>query len=163
MSSKKTTAMIVFTVIVFAFLAILILIWWDRSQQAVVDDVTVIIDGKTQKELDVTLSDFLPGDSKSYTVQMKNGAEDALTVEMSFEKADTDTLAPFIDVEVSINGEKVDNAKLNEYLQGKTISFPNEFVAGSTHEVQITYSMSIDVGDEAQKTTADFQVVFNSK
>ncbi len=163
MSSKKATAMIIFVVMVVSTLAIVLVIWWDRTQQAVVDDVTIILDGETQKELDVTLSDFLPGDSKSYTVQMKNGAEDALTVEMSFEKADTDSLASFIDVEISVNDEKVDSAKLSEYLQGKTIPFPTEFIAGSTHEVEIKYSMSIDVGDEAQKTTADFQVVFNGK
>ncbi len=160
MSSKKATAMIIFVVMVLATLAIVLVIWYDRSQQTVVDDATVILDGETQKELDVTLSDFLPGDSKSYTVQIKNGKEEPITVTTSFEKTGTDTLAPFIDVEICIDGEKADSAKLSEYLQGKTIVFPDEFVAGSTHEIQITYSMSIEVGDEAQRTTADFNVVF---
>lgn len=156
---KKSVFMIVFTVIVLGLCAIALVWWYDRSQSSSLDDVAVIINEEKTTEVNVTLSDFLPGDSKSYTIQMKNGEEEPISVVMSFEKKETDSLAPFMDVEIRVGGEKISEGKLEEYLNGKTVTLSNALAVAATCEVEVIYSMGIEVGDEAQNTTADFNIL----
>ncbi len=137
---------------------------WKRMQsQSFASEKTIRLDETEQTEMEVHLSGLCPGDSTSYTLHLKAREGEDFSVLMSFDKSGASNLAPFVDVEICLQGEKIDGGKLSEYLNGKIVTFPTRFDGGSQIDVEISYSMGLEVGDEAQNTTADFSIVLSKQ
>ncbi len=127
------------------------------------DDVVVEVNDKKTRGIDVTLTDFLPGESRTYEILLKNEGDKEYELAMRFKKSGQDTLAPFIDVTVKIGEEQLLAKKLSEAFTSEEISLPVNLEVGSETKIEITYSMDLEVGDEAQKTEADFEIQIYAK
>ncbi len=163
MSSKKTSYLLILSLVVITMLGVVIGVWFYVSQDKFSNEKTIVLNEQPQTEMEVSLSGLCPGMSISYEIHLKANEGDSFGLTMDFKKTDADSLAPFVDVEVKLGGETLDGAKLFEYLDGKQITFPTEFVGTSNIDIEIVYSMGIEVGDEAQNTTADFNIVLSAK
>ncbi len=161
--SKRTSYILILSLVVVTMVGIGIGTWSYVSQDKFANEKTIVLNEQSQTEMEVNLSGFCPGMSVSYEMHLKANAGDVFDITMDFEKTDTDSLARFIDVEVRLNGEKIDSAKLSEYLNGKPLAFSAEFNSTSEIDVEIVYSMGLEVGDEAQNTMADFNIVLSAK
>ncbi len=124
---------------------------------------TVVLNGETQTESTVRLTDMYPGFSTSYQIQLKGKSDERYALTVSFEKTGEVSLAPFVDVSLYYGGERIADGKLSEFLEGKGGSVDAEFSSSKTQQIEIVYSMSEEVGDEAQNTTADFKVVLTER
>ncbi len=160
--SKRISCILILSVVV-TMIGIIIGVWIYVSQDKFADEKTIVLNEQPQTEMEVSLSGLVPGVSVSYEIHLKANEGGSFGITMDFEKTDSDSLAPFVDVEVRLSGEKIDGAKLSEYLGGKQIIFPAKFDDTSEIDIEIVYSMSIDVGDDAQNTTADFNIVLSAK
>ncbi len=161
--SKKASYILILSLVVVTMVGIAIGIWSFVSQDKYINEKTIVLNEQPQTEMEVNLSGLCPGMSVSYEIHLKANEGDAFGITMDFEKTDTDSLAQFVDVEVRLSGEKIDGAKLSEYLGGKQITFPTKFDSTSEIDIEIVYSMGIDVGDDAQNTTADFNIILSAE
>ncbi len=137
--------------------------WTLAGQDKLTDDKTVIINDKTYTEMDVELNGIVPGDKITNSFTLKANKGDSYFTTIEFKKDGSDSLAKFIDVDVFVNKERLSSAKLKEHIDGKKISFEADFSESEELEIEIVYSMGIDVGDEAQSTTADIKLILTSK
>ncbi len=131
--------------------------------QGIFDRTTIVLNEEERTELSVSLTDMHPGQTQSYTIRLRAKEGESYTVNMAFVSSGADSMAPFVDVEVSVGGQKVQSANLKDCLGGEAVAFPTSFEGGRTVDVQVTYSMSAEVGDEAQNTTADFRIVLTAE
>ncbi len=154
---------IIKALIVITMISIVIGVWGYESQDEFANEQTIVLNEQPRTEMEVSLSGLVPGMSVSYEIHLKADEGDSFGITMDFEKTDKDSLARFVDVEVRSSGEKIDGAKLSEYLGGRQITFPTEFDSTSEIDIEIVYSMGIDVGDDAQNTTADFNILLSAK
>ncbi len=131
-----------------------------KSQQDTLD-ARVVIEGVEKKELSVSLEDFCPGYSTSYSVLLQG--KENLRLQIAFRPEEEVSLAPYIDVQILWDTECLSQGKLSEYLAGKETEFVGNFTQVSEQEIQIVYSMGLDIGDEAQNAVAEFKLILDSK
>ncbi len=139
--------------------ALNVVILVEKNGQKFTDDITVEVSDTKAKTVNVTLTEFLPGESKSKKITLKNESENEYSLKLKFEKTGEDSLAPFIDVVVKIGGEQQPAKTLKELFASDAIPFKMTNVHGAELEIEVIYSMSLDVGDEAQRTKADFDIL----
>lgn len=161
--SKRTSYIFILSFVAVTILGIVVGAWLFVGQEKYVNEKTIALGEERQDEMDVKLSGLCPGMSRLYEINLRANSGDGFKITMAFERAEADSLAQFVDVEVRACGETVDSAKLSEYLDGKQISFPVKFDGVSEINVEIVYSMGRDVGDEAQNAEADFKIVISSE
>ncbi len=131
-------------------------VYTDRDQSA---DYTLVIDGEEQEALSFSLTEIYPGYSASYSVRIKTPADKPSGLSVHF--AGEGTLAPFVEVTFSRGEETLYTATLEECLKGEEILLIAA-EKSETKEISLTYSMDLEVGDEAQNTEADFRVIFSA-
>ncbi len=127
-------------------------------------EVVVELDGQTQKELSVSLTDFYPGcEDKTYTIVLKAKEAGEYSVSLTFAKTGDVGLAPYVDVELYGQEKTLAEGKLSEFLNGKKTSIKTTLAAGETQEIKVTYGMGLEIGDEAQGQIADFKIVVTTR
>ncbi len=137
--------------------------WVYKNRKEDATEKTVVLNGNAQEEMSVKLTDIYPGYTTSYQIRLKGEKDKSYSVTVSFEEAGEVTMAPFVDVSVNYGGKTVGGGKLSELLEGKEATLQADFSSSTTQEVEIVYSMSEEVGDEAQNTVADFEVVLTER
>ncbi len=160
--TNKISLILIMSLTVLTMLGLSIGAWNYIGEQKLSEEKTVEIDGETQTEIEVNLSDFYPGVSKSFKTNLNGNKSDRFDIEIKFEKTGADTLAKFINVTIAVNGETISTSELEELLKGNSLCFSADFQDKSLISLEITYSMSIDTGDEAQNTSAEFAILINS-
>ncbi len=161
--SKKTSYILILSLVVVTMVGIVVGVWSYVSQDKFINEQTIVLNEQPQTEMEVNLSGICPGMSMSYKIHLKANEGDYFDITLDFTKTGTDSLAQFVDVEVRLGGEKIESAKLSEYLNGKQVAFPLEYDDTSEIDIEIVYSMGLEVGDDAQNTTADFNIVLSAK
>ncbi len=161
--NNRLSRILILVILVEVLLAIIICVWAFAYKQRFTDDVTIVLDQTPQTQLEVELYDMYPGASKSYEIHLKADLGKTYNLALNFQKTKACTIAQFIDVQVKLGDELIDSAKLEEYLDGKKVSFPMDFDSQTMIDIEIIYSMDDSVGDEAQNTTADFNLILSAR
>ncbi len=150
-------------IVVIVTLVVIAIETWKYAQEIYLSNILVVrIDGEEQVTDDIQLDGFVPGESKDYTLKLYAGGGHKFDITMELKEGDVDTLSPFIDMEVLINGDVIESGKLSEYFDGKKICFTADFSDSQWFEIDIKYSMGIEVGDEAQNTESEFKIHITS-
>ncbi len=159
--SKAISYILTLSLVVMTVIGIVIGVYNKVGEQKLQNETTIELGEQKQTEMKIDLTGIHPGDSTSYKINLNANKGDAYISSITFEKTGTDSLAPFIDVEIKIGDERIDGARLSDYLGGRRAEFTADFSDTDSLQVEIIYSMSVDIGDEAQNTTADFKTVLN--
>ncbi len=160
--SKAAVYILILSLVLLTSVGAVLGIWNYTSGEKFANGKTIVLNEETKTEMEVNLSGICPGDSTSYGIHLEARESDLFDVTMNFKKTGQDSLARFIDVTVKLDGENISTAKLTDYLDGKSIAFPTDFDGRSTVKLEIVYSMDLEVGDEAQNTAADFNVILTA-
>ncbi len=150
----------------FITLAVLVFgVWVFTSHDKYLNKSTVNLSNgdEVNAELGVDLGSLYPGASLSYTFNLKANKGDGFNITASFIEKGPTTIKEYVNVEIRLNGERIDSDSLNAYLGGKTVNFRAEFGNTNLQEVELIYTMSAEVGDEAQGATADFDINISAK
>lgn len=130
------------------------------------DDFTKNItlgDKTVEEEIDVSLSGFYPGSSQAYSVKFGGASVEGYKVSLGFDEDGDCTLAQFIVLTITLNGEKVTEDKLDKFIGGEGCSFALSSSENGGAELKLEYSMPEDVGNEAQGTVAEFVVTVTAE
>ncbi|MBR5192297.1 MAG: hypothetical protein IKW33_02700 [Clostridia bacterium] len=112
---------------------------------------------ETNLTLKAEIKDLYPGKTEDYVISfVGNNAEDYF-ITLNFNGANDGKLKNYIKVEIKTENSVI-NKTLLELLNGELIS-----LGKGVKEINISYTMPVDVGNEAQGTTISFNVEIEAK
>lgn len=160
--TKKNLILVAIVAVILAGVVLLGVIMINNDE--FVTNITLSENGETHETLEFSAKGFHPGEDREYTINFKSPVSDRYRIEFTFEETYDGKLKDYIDVTVSYGGsEGWYEYKLADLLDGKTLLFDNViFEAGEEVSFTITYTMPLDVGNEAQKATADFYLILTA-
>ncbi len=163
--NQLTKNILIIALIVLTLGGIALGTWSYISGEKYSDEKTIELGGSqtVSEEMEVRIGGFVPGVSADYTLHLKANQGDAFHVALSFKRGDTDALARFLTVAIYQGETLLTEGELTEYLDGKTTEFDLSFTDTDQLDIRIIYTMHTDVGDEAQGTSADFEILFESE
>lgn len=123
----------------------------------VIKEITLKDTEITSEILEFSASGLKPGDVREYTINLNGKSAGSYNLNFDFAIVKDGTLKNFVDVTLQ-QGKSSYTYKLSELLNGKTVSFTCNIGINSATAIKIIYSMSIDIGNEAQNATADFAI-----
>lgn len=105
--------------------------------------------------------DLHPGAEIEYRVNFYSKVDDKLNLSISFNEIKPGELKKYVNLEVEYKNNKATNS-LEYYLTNDvTIDFSLDVSKDEKSTVYFRYMMPIDIGNEAQNTTADFEIVLD--
>ena len=150
---KKGTAYILICLTVVMSL-IGLLIWYNVAKTAGEKnpmEVDITLNGNTTRELSVDFKDLNPGTDGQYVINLK--AQNAKDYSVVLRFHGEGKIKDYIDVEITTDAEgfECEKKKLADLLDGEEIALGK----GATR-ITVSYSMPVDVGNEAQGAEANF-------
>lgn len=129
-----------------------------------IKEVTVSADGTTNEQIkDITLG-LNPSQQQEYEIHLKCTSEGKYRINLSFKERNNGNMKKFVNVAVSADGKSVYSGTLTELLDGgKDISFDSDIKTDTPTKIKITYSMSHEVGNEAQGTLSTFDILLSAQ
>ncbi len=122
-------------------------------------DVQINEDGEADSSFIFRIDGMLPGDSQSYTVNLSAASNEVYKVSMQFSEKGDVALAPYITVDVLVDGQSVCTAPLTELLSGREVVLDVDFLQKNERVMQISYTLPLETDDSAQGAVAKFDAV----
>ena len=101
------------TLLIVAGVLLGIDIW---KKEGNVKQVTLTVDGETRESLSVSLTDFYPGETREYVVNLICRDEGSYEVAVKFEKKGDGNLDEYITAEIETQGTRAGGKTLKEYF-----------------------------------------------
>ena len=105
---------------------------------------------------------LVPGQECEYNVRLKSEHSKTYDLEFDFVDLGEGTLKNFARVKVIANGNVVCDELLADAMEDDNIVFPVDFKANDKNEIKIVYYLPLDVGNEAKKAEAQFELVLTA-
>ena len=139
-----------------------LLIWELRSEETFVIDVEFAQEGITEKALTFTAENFLPGETREYTVNVRCEEAGEFHVEFSCVSKGEGTLWEYLNIEISC-GDNKNEIKFADMYNGEILSLDISLNADETTGITVRYKLPADVGNEAMKQSADFVLLVKAE
>ena len=158
MNTKRSNIIIV-AMLLFSILSIMLIVFIDRAHEDFKKDITVSATGVTEKTLTVRDLQLSPTQQTEFDVGLTCAASGSYHISLDYVEQRDGGMKHFIDVVVKYNGEVVYEGNLLELLDGdEIVRFEGVLEEKEPCTITIVYEMPIDVGNEAQGTSADFDI-----
>lgn len=159
--SKLATAGLVVALCLLAAMGGLLAAYTQLAHEDFEENITVSKEGTTTSTVAVHDLALLPAASRTYTVHLRCKASGTYRVSLVYEEKENGGLKPFVNVTLKAKDEIVWNGTLQALLDSDVnLNFLAELQAEDAYDVQITYDMPQEIGNEAKDTFADFDVHF---
>ena len=158
MIKKRSVSIFVVAMILTSLISVCLLCFIKEEVSSISETVVVSVDGKAEKTLTVEQLSIYPGERRECIVFLKSELSGDYKATIDFEEKDNGGLKDFIDVEIYIGDEMVYNGNLIGLLSGRRVAFNLNLDNENTNQLKIVYIMDVNVGNNAQKTTASFYV-----
>lgn len=159
---NKSVNMLIVALLLLAALSVTLVVFLADAKENFPKDITVDEDGVSETILQVRDLHLNPTESREYSVNLYCAASGAYDVSLDYEETLDGGLKHFVTVTVKANGATVYEGSLADLLDGTAvIRFNGELNEKRTQEplvLTITYHMPRSVGNEAQRTYANFDV-----
>lgn len=154
-------AALVVTIAVCVFLIVHLQSKRDKGESLL--NVTLSTEGVTQERLEFEALSLSPGQSREYTVNVSGGMDCPYAISLAFTQTAESTMRDFVNVKVYANGELLADSSLASLFAGETIALSHTFGKDETLGITVRYEMPESVGDEAQGTSASFDLVMTAR
>ncbi|MBO5889289.1 MAG: hypothetical protein J6Q58_04030 [Clostridia bacterium] len=121
------------------------------------ENTVIEIDEATTKTLKAEIDGLYPGKTEEYVISFTGDNIKDYLITLDFNGDNDGTLKNFIEVEIKTNESSI-NKTLNELLEGNLIS-----LGTGVTEITISYTMPIEVGNEAQGVSVVFYIELEVK
>ena len=101
---------------------------------------------------------LVPGEECGYTVRFKKAAGNEYTLKMDFVELEEKTLKDFARMKIISGGEIIYDDLLAAVFEDENIVLPVNFAEKQNTELNIVYYLPIEVGNEAKKAEAIFEL-----
>ncbi len=133
-----------------------------RKRNTNVTDAVIIADGGTVTSDSISIPEIAPGESGAYTLYLVGDRNAVYTITMGFAEGEVTTLAAYVKAEITIGGNKIEEAMLTEYFDDRQIKFDCRLSKKNDTPLTLRFFMDESIGNEAQGATADFTVTFTA-
>ena len=119
-------------------------------------------DGKTESLAfeDLTL---VPGEKCEYIIKLEKSGASKYDLALDFVDTDEEkTLKNYARVKILANGEVVSDELLADAFENEKIILPVDFDEGKNTELKIVYYLPLEVGNEAKKAEAFFELLLKA-
>lgn len=161
MKNKSINMLIVAFVLLAAF-AIVITVYIFQAREDFDNDITVSENGVTEAIFEERSLKLVPTEKKELEVNLFCKASGEYHVTLDFIESANGEMKHFVNVTVLCGGVSVYEGKLATLLDDPTekVIFDSELYSKDPTPIIIRYEMPYETGNEAQGTTADFNVHF---
>ena len=159
-SKKNRVAYVVFAALICLIAVALVRAVYIWSQPKADGDIRVQLktNGVTSETIEFEGLQMLPGQSREYTLTVE--ASEAGLYELNFDFiGDGETvLVKYVSVALYCGEENVKELALQDALQGEPLTITKWIETSEPIDLTIRYTMKEDAKNDAQGTTADFEV-----
>lgn len=154
--------MLIVGLLLLALMSVMLIVFLDKAEEDFPKDIRVKQDGVTQTILPIRDLKLNPTESKEYTVDLFCAASGAYNVCLDYTEKVDGGMKPFVNVIVKVDGEVMYDGKLETLLNtDEVISFESELKADEPVVLSLTYLMPREIGNEAQATYSDFNILLS--
>ena len=98
-----------------------------------------------------------PGDSDAYVLALTSQLPGDCVLTMDFEEVDKGKLKKYLDVKIEFEGETLYEGSLEDLLEDENaITTRCQIKKRHKYEIKVTYSMPLEVGNDAKGAISDF-------
>ena len=156
----KRSNIIIVAMLLFSILSIMLIVFIDKAHEDFRNDITISASGVTEKTLQVRDLQLSPTEQTTFDVGMTCAASGSYNISLDYIEQKDGGMKHFINVVVKCNGEVVYEGNLLALLdENEIVSFESVLEEKAPCTITITYEMPITVGNEAQGTSADFDIL----
>lgn len=157
--NKKTVFIIISALLMLGLMASMLVMFVMKAHENFPKNIKVRENGVTEDVFTIRDLQLCPNQSKEYEVDLVCDASGDYNITMTYEELQQGTMKHYVDVVVKANGETVYTGKLSTLIDNKEIiSFDGTLLAKEPLILTVTYTMPYEVGNEAQGTSADFDI-----
>lgn len=117
--------------------------------------------GKTQSVEFENLS-LVPCEECEYTIKLEKSRADKYDLNLDFVEIEEKTLKNYARVKIIANGEVVCDELLATVFENEDIVLPVDFGEDKNTELKIVYYLPIEIGNEAKKAEAIFELLLTA-
>lgn len=156
---NRSINILIVAFIVIGMMAVALIFFLDKAEEDFSKDITVSEEGVTESILSVKELKLNPTESREYSINLVCTASGTYEITLDYEEKSDGGMKHFIEVTVKANESIVYEGGLQELLDSdKKIVFESELHEKEQLPISISYHMPREVGNEAQRTYADFDV-----
>ena len=158
MFSRKLSAKDAVLLGILALIIGVVLIYtlYDKEDR---DVIRVNIDNHESKTISFEDLALVPGEETGYTFMFDQVDLAEYDVVLQFKKTEKTVPCDFIYVRISVDGEVKYDKSLGEFLDKDPVFFHINPIKNKDNEVNVTYYIPLDVGNEAQDVDVYFDLV----
>lgn len=158
MFSKKLSAKdaVILGILAIIIGVVLIYTLYDKEDR---DVIRVNIDNHESKTISFEDLALVPGEETGYTFMFDQVDLAEYDVVLQFKKTEKTVPCDFIYVRISVDGEVKYDKSLGEFLDKDPVFFHINPIKNKDNEVNVTYYIPLDVGNEAQDVDVYFDLV----
>ena len=156
---NRSINMLIVAFLLLGVMAIMLITFLGKAKEDFAENITVTENGTTESTLSVRELKLTPTESKEYSVNLLCAASGSYSITLDYIEKEDGGMKSFVDVVVKADDVVVYEGKLDSLLDDDVIvGFDGNLEAKVPFVVSISYSMSRDVGNEAQRTYSDFDI-----
>lgn len=131
----------------------------NENDQGVID--VKLEDGQTES-LSFEHLTLIPGQECEYVIQLEKTSENTYNLELDFVELEEKTLKNYARVKIVAGDEVVCDELLADAFENDVIVLPVDYAAGQNTELKIVYYLPSEVGNEAKKAEAIFELLLTA-
>lgn len=123
------------------------------------DIIHINIDSRESKTVSFQNASMVPGEETGYTFVFDQVDLAEYDVALQFKKTEKTVPCDFIYVRISVDGKVLHDKPLDNFLDNNAVFIHIEPIEDKREEVEVTYYIPLDVGNEAQDIEVYFDLV----
>ncbi|MBR5140665.1 MAG: hypothetical protein IKV16_06370 [Clostridia bacterium] len=161
---NRSINILIVAIFLLTLMSITLVFFLQKAEEDFPKDIRVKQDGVTQTILPIRDLRLNPTESKEYTVDLFCAASGSYNVSLDYTEMADGGMKPFVNVIVRVNGALMYEGGLDSLLTtDEVISFETELSADDPVVLSLTYLMPREIGNEAQGTYSDFNILLSIK
>lgn len=156
---EKSLNMLLVAMVLLSLLAVMMIMFLYRADLKFENSITVTENGVTESILTVKDLTLTPGAARDYHVNLVCDATGLYHIIVDYEEVHDGGMKDFVDVRIMFGEREIFNGCLGRLLDGEIVTFDGELDHSEPLVLSFYYEMPIETGNEAQGTSADFDIV----
>ena len=158
MKNRSVNIMIV-AFLLFGIMATIMIAFIINVHENFADRIKVNADGVTESVMKVRDLSLVPTESREYSVDMVCEASGSYHIYLDYQESEDGGMKHFVDVTVIVSDKVVYEGSLANLLDTDEVVYFEEILEADVPvPITVRYNMPREVGNEAQKTHAGFDV-----
>lgn len=157
---KRSIYILIASLLMLGIMAVMLIVFLGKAKEDFPDSITVSENGVTESVMTVRDLKLNPTESKEYSINLVCEASGSYYVTLDYEEKADGGMKPFVDVTVKLDGQVIYEGQLLSLLDGdELIGFEAELHRKNPVKISVVYTMPYEVGNEAQGTYSDFDII----